>query len=81
MIENFEKLDAGRIDWFVTGLYLGQAYLATHPTAHPILILSPPISTGDIHFGFSKVSPWKVQLLQHNLTQVLRAPKGSFPGE
>lgn len=100
VIENFKKLDAGRIDWFVTGLYLGQAYLATHPTTNPIRVLSPPISNGDIHLGFSKASPWKdllpevsrrleeldregtlVRLLQENLTEVLKAPVGSFPGE
>jgi polar amino acid transport system substrate-binding protein len=59
MVENFRKLDRGRIDWFVTGLYLGKAYLATHRLDHEIVALEPPISTGDIYLGFSKASPWK----------------------
>ncbi len=58
MVENFRKLDAGRIDWFVSGLYLGKAYLATHRTRHKIVALDPPISTGSIYFGFSKLSRW-----------------------
>jgi len=58
MIENFRKLDAGRIDWFVTSLYLGKAYLATHRLTNEIVVLDPPISTTDIHFGFSKASSW-----------------------
>lgn len=57
MVENFRKLNAGRIDWFVSGKYLGQAYLATH-ALKDVEVLDPPISTGDIHFGFSKASPW-----------------------
>jgi len=58
MVENFRKLDGGRIQWFVTGRYLGQAYLTAHPPGHPIDALSPPVSTGDIHFGFSARSKW-----------------------
>jgi len=58
MVENFRKLVAGRIDWFVTGKSLGQAYLASHRLPVALEILDPPISTGDIHFGFSRTSPW-----------------------
>jgi len=58
MVENFRKLEAGRIDWFVTGRYLGQAYLSVHPLDREIVVLEPPVSTGDIHFAFSAKSPW-----------------------
>ena len=57
MEENFHKLDSGRIDYFVTSLYAGQAYQATHRRAHPVIALSPPISEQDIHFGVSLRSP------------------------
>mgnify|MGYP002352027387 CR=1 FL=1 len=57
MEENFRKLDSGRIDYFVTSLYAGQAYQATHRPAHSVVALSPPISEQDIHFGFSQRSP------------------------
>ena len=58
MIENFEKLDLGRIDYFVTRYYLGQYYLRDHQPQHqPVVALSPPISQNDIHFGFSRLSP------------------------
>lgn len=57
MEENFRKLDSGRIDYFVTSLYAGQAYQATHRRAHPVVALSPPISEQDIHFGVSLRSP------------------------
>lgn len=58
MVENFRKLDAGRIDWFVTSLWAGQAYLALHPPQNPIIPLEPAISNSDIYWGFSKRSPW-----------------------
>ncbi|GFE62900.1 ABC transporter substrate-binding protein [Geobacter sp. AOG2] len=56
MRENFQKLDSGRIDYFVTSRYAGEAYLAKFPPAHVIVPLSPAISSFDIHFGFSKRS-------------------------
>lgn len=58
MVENFRKLDAGRIDYFVTSLFLGRAYLARNPPEHEIIPLDPPISTMGIHFGFSRRSPF-----------------------
>ncbi|WP_428561552.1 MAG: substrate-binding periplasmic protein [Solidesulfovibrio sp. DCME] len=57
MEENFRKLAAGRIDYCVTSLYVGQAYLARHPLAQAIVALEPPISNQDIHFAMSKRSP------------------------
>jgi polar amino acid transport system substrate-binding protein len=59
MVENFKKLDTGRIDYFITSYYLGQAYLSKYKPMHPIMALKPPISTLDIHFGFSRRSPCK----------------------
>ena len=56
MLENFQKLDSGRIDYFVTSRYVGEAHLAQHPPAHEIIALSPAITDLDIHFGFSKRS-------------------------
>ncbi|SHO53251.1 substrate-binding periplasmic protein [Desulfopila aestuarii] len=56
MFENYKKLDSARIDYFVTGEYVGKAHLAKNPLKHEIIALSPAISTLDIHFGFSKRS-------------------------
>ncbi len=54
---NFEKLEAGRIDYFVTSKYVGEAYAASRPLKHGIVVLGKPISTQGIHFGFSRHSP------------------------
>ena len=56
---NFKKLALGRIDYFVTGEYLGRAYLANNlaEDLSNIVALLPPISSGNIHFAFSKHSP------------------------
>ncbi|GAB3257204.1 transporter substrate-binding domain-containing protein [Chitinimonas naiadis] len=58
MVENFKKLRAGRVDYFVTGEQLGRAYLRNTEGAlsGSIVALKPAISDGDIHFGFSKKS-------------------------
>ncbi|GAA5176715.1 hypothetical protein GCM10025771_12120 [Niveibacterium umoris] len=59
MVENFRKLKLGRIDYFVSGDYLGRAYLRSAAGKSGIRITSvnPPISNGTIHFGFSRKSP------------------------
>ncbi len=54
---NFKKLHAGRIDYFVTSRYVGEAYAARHPEMADIVPLGAPISEQDIHFGFSRRSP------------------------
>jgi polar amino acid transport system substrate-binding protein len=56
MENNFQKLDAGRIDYFVTSKYVGEAYAASHHTQHGFVSLTPPISEQDIYFGFSRSS-------------------------
>lgn len=53
MAVNFKKLELGRIDYFVSGYYLGIAYLKSNNMAN-IISLSPAISNQDIYFGFSK---------------------------
>ncbi|MHC1751976.1 substrate-binding periplasmic protein [Humidesulfovibrio sp.] len=57
MAANFEKLEAGRIDYFVTSKFVGEAYCSSQPLKHGIVQLGKPISNQDIHFGFSKRSP------------------------
>lgn len=57
MEANFEKLEAGRIDYFVTSKYVGEAYSASRPLKHGIVQLGKPVSNQDIHFGFSRRSP------------------------
>lgn len=57
MEANFEKLVAGRIDYFVTSKFVGEAYSSSRPLKHGIVQLGKPVSNQDIHFGFSKRSP------------------------
>jgi polar amino acid transport system substrate-binding protein len=54
--ENFKKLDAGRIDWFVSGVYMGLAWLS-QASLHPIVALTPYVSNDSIYLGMSKLSP------------------------
>jgi polar amino acid transport system substrate-binding protein len=57
MVENFKKLDANRIDWFVSSNYMGLAWLAQTKTANKIVALKPAVSSNFIHTSFSKKSP------------------------
>lgn len=57
LVENFRKLSLGRVDYYVSGRYLGDAYLAQTGLGQRIKALSPPLSNGDIHFAFSRNSP------------------------
>ncbi|HEY9104688.1 substrate-binding periplasmic protein [Chitinimonas sp.] len=59
VVENFKKLRAGRVDYFVTGEQMGLAYLRNTegPQMGNVTVLKPYISDGDIHFGFSRRSP------------------------
>lgn len=54
--ENFKKLLAGRIDYFVSGLLLGRSYILKKNLARRVTSLDKPISTEGIHFAFSKKS-------------------------
>lgn len=57
MSGNFRKLESGRIDYFVSGYYMGMAWLAQAGWQDRIVALTPPISKNYIHLGFSKRSP------------------------
>lgn len=57
MAANFRKLAIGRIDYYVTGLYPGLAYLAENPGKVPLQALPRPINLGVVHVGFSRKSP------------------------
>ncbi len=56
LVENFRKLDSGRIDYFVSGHYMGLAWLSSAKISS-ITALTPPISNDSIHLGFSRLSP------------------------
>ena len=54
---NFRKLDLGRIDYFVTGYYMGLAMIRSAGMQDRIVALKPFVSNQPIHLGFSKHSP------------------------
>lgn len=58
MVVNFKKLEAGRIDYFVSGENMGKAWLKVAGLSTKIVALSPPVSNDSIHLGFSKKSPF-----------------------
>jgi polar amino acid transport system substrate-binding protein len=57
MVENFRKLDAGRIDYFVSGYYMGHAWLQLSGLDRRIVALDPPVSDNSINLAFNKKSP------------------------
>ncbi len=59
---NFRKLNYGRIDYFVTGYYMGMAWLSSAGMQDQIVALKPFISDNPIHLGFSKRSPHVILL-------------------
>ena len=56
MIENFQRLENGQIDYFITGQFNGTAFLKSSRTKYSITNLAPPISDEGIYFGFSSKS-------------------------
>lgn len=57
MDRGFRDLERGLTDYFVTGHQAGLAYLAGRRLERRILALQPMVAQGEIHFGFSRVSP------------------------
>ncbi|KQV90370.1 hypothetical protein ASD15_24020 [Massilia sp. Root351] len=54
---NFRKLGLGRIDYFLVGLYAGEAYLANHGLGERYMALRPFATEDRNYFGFSRNSP------------------------
>ena len=54
---NFRKLALGRIDYFLVGLYAGEAYLAGHGLGGRYMALRPFATEDRNYFGFSRNSP------------------------
>ncbi|MEY4749597.1 MAG: hypothetical protein RIQ60_1811 [Pseudomonadota bacterium] len=54
---NFSKLAAGRIDYVITGLYTGRAHLLQQGLGQRISALPKPVNEGEVHHGFSRLSP------------------------
>lgn len=52
----FQMLCANRIDYFVSGKYMGLAWLERNPQKQKIVPLDPLVSDNWIHLGFSKKS-------------------------
>lgn len=54
---NIKKLELGRIDYFITGRYVGMAYLKKTNLADLMVDLPKPVSVSKIHIGFGKRVP------------------------
>ncbi|SMC29629.1 polar amino acid transport system substrate-binding protein [Andreprevotia lacus DSM 23236] len=67
MGQNFKKLGADRIDYYITGLYPGMAYLADNKQDQQFVTLAKPINSGVVQVGFVKKSPCLVLLQGFNL--------------
>lgn len=63
---NFNKLAAGRIDYFITGLFTGRAYLLSADLVDRIKPMAKPVTTGYINHGFSRRSPCRALVSYFN---------------
>ncbi|MBA5686788.1 substrate-binding periplasmic protein [Rugamonas apoptosis] len=54
---NFRKLGLGRIDYFVVGLFAGEAWLARHGRSAQIVAIRPFLADDKNYYAFSKYSP------------------------
>lgn len=63
---NFSKLAAGRIDYFITGRFTGQAYLLSAGLTDTIKPMPHAVTSGYIHHGFSKRSPCRLLIGHFN---------------
>ena len=58
-IQNFKKLEKGRIDYFVFGLYPGLADASTTGYEDKIEVLPQPVVNADFYMAFSKKSAFR----------------------
>lgn len=75
---NFRKLEAGRIDYFVSGYHMGMAWLSQTGLQERIVALQAPISQNYIHLAFSKLSPHLVLLPEIDRRLAALASDGSL---
>ncbi len=54
---SFKKMAIGRIDYFITGLYTGLAYIAEHGQESEFIALTPYVAETQNRMGFVKASP------------------------
>ncbi|MCU6500652.1 transporter substrate-binding domain-containing protein [Rugamonas sp. A1-17] len=54
---NFRKLGLGRIDYFVSGLFTGEAWLARHGGGAQFMAMRPFLTEDKNYFAFAKLSP------------------------
>lgn len=54
---NFRKLGLGRIDYFVTGLFTGESYLARHKLNDRFMAMRPFVAEDKNYYAFAKNSP------------------------
>ncbi|OFA00352.1 ABC transporter substrate-binding protein [Duganella sp. HH101] len=54
---NFRKLGLGRIDYFVSGLFTGEAWLARHDVGAQLMAMRPFLAEDKNYYAFSKASP------------------------
>ncbi|MCP4348933.1 MAG: amino acid ABC transporter substrate-binding protein [Desulfobacterales bacterium] len=55
-LQNFKKLEKGRIDFFPTGLYAGQIQIKKSGYSNKIIPLKPYLKTGYLYMAMSKKS-------------------------
>ncbi len=74
VVQNFMKLKMKHIDYYVTGLYLGEYWMKTTQQSSYFVTLSPPVSHQDITLAFSKKSPYLdlLPLLDQKLAELQR---------
>jgi polar amino acid transport system substrate-binding protein len=54
---NFRKLGMGRIDYFVTGLFTGETWLARHKLGDRFMAMRPFVAEDKNYFAFARSSP------------------------
>ena len=77
---NFAKLARGRIDYFITGLYAGQAQQYARPDAEKFSYLTPYLLESPNYMGFVKLSPCARHLTRFDAALARLVQAGQVPG-
>lgn len=65
-VQNFRKLESGRADYYISGLYAGLTLAAVEGFEDRVEVLPKPIVTADFHMAFSKKSKYTYLLPRVN---------------